>query len=109
MTESQSLPSVPHSAPADSALVAKLQQTVNLANENFDRATALARTLSAQLREAQSRINQLEREADELAERLRAEAEEVAKLRSDVNTRVEQATREANARIARVEGEAESR
>ena len=54
---------------------------------NCDRATALARTLSAQLREAQSRINQLEREADGLVERLRAEAEDAAKLGSDANAR----------------------
>ena len=114
MTQRQSAPSVPNlasenDAPADPGLVAKLRQTANLANENCDRATALARTLSAQLREAQSQINQLEREADGLVERLRAEAEDVAKLRSDANARVEQATREADARTARVKGEAESR
>jgi hypothetical protein len=36
--------------------VAKLQQAANLANENCDRATALAHTLSAQLREAGSSL-----------------------------------------------------
>ena len=61
MTQSQSAPSVPNlarenAASADPAFVAKLQQAANLANENCDRATALAHTLSDQLREAQSRI-----------------------------------------------------
>ena len=95
MTQSQSAPSVPNlarenAAPADPAFVAKLQQAANLANENCDRATALAHTLSGQLREAQSRINQLELEADGLVERLRADVETVvAKLQSDANARVE--------------------
>src|SRR6516164_4787867 len=48
--------------PTDPALVAKLQQAAKLANENCDRAMALAHKLSTQLREAQSRINQLELE-----------------------------------------------
>ena len=87
MTQSQSAPSVPNlarenAAPADPAFVAKLQQAANLANENCDRATALAHTLSGQLREAQSRINQLELDADGLVEGLRAEVETVVgKLR----------------------------
>ena len=103
MTQSQSAPSVPNlarenAAPADPAFVAKLQQAANLANENCDRATALAHTLSGQLREAQSRINQLELEADGLVERLRAEVETVvAKLQSDANARVERTKREAAA------------
>ena len=48
------------SDPADS-VVANLQQSADLANENCDRVLALAQTLSTQLREAQDRINQLER------------------------------------------------
>src|SRR5437879_4617485 len=99
----------PDPAAADPAFVAKLQQTANLANENCDRAMALAHKLSAQLREAQSRINQLELEADGLVDRLRAEAETaVAKLQSDANARVDRTKREADERIARVETEAES-
>ena len=115
MSETHSTPSVHNfdredAAPADPTIVAKLQQAANLANENCDRATALAQKLSAQLREARSRINQLELEADGLADRMRAEAEAaVAKLQSDANVRVERAKREADARIARVEAEAESR
>ena len=71
MTQTQPAPSVHNSAsenadPADNPVVARLQQAVNLANENCDRATALAHTLSAQLRDAQSRINQLELETDRL-------------------------------------------
>ena len=60
--------------PADPDLIANLQQSANLANENCDRAVALAHTLSAQLREAEGRINQLEREADRHFDQLVAEA-----------------------------------
>ena len=115
VTQSQSVPSVlnlaqENAAPANPTFVAKLQQAANLANENCDRATALAHTLSGQLREAQSRINQLELDADGLVEGLRAEVETVvAKLQSDANARVERTKREAAARIARGEAEAESR
>ena len=117
MRESHSAPSVhefaredPDPVPADPALVARLQEAAKVANENCNRAMALAHKLSAQLREAESRINQLELEADGLADRMRAEAEAaVAKLQSDANARVERTKREANARIARVEAEAESR
>ena len=62
------------SDPADPAFVANLQQSANLANENCDRAVALAHKLSAQLREAQDRINQLEREADGNFDQLLAKA-----------------------------------
>src|SRR5262245_34196518 len=110
MTESQSTPSVRNfaredAAPTDPTFVAKLQQAANLANNNCDRATALAYKLSEQLREAQSRINQLELEAEQARpDRLRAEAETaIANLQSDANARVEQTKREANARIAEVE------
>src|SRR5438128_1070434 len=41
-------------------VVANLQQSVNLANENCDRAEALAQTLSAQLREAKDRADRAE-------------------------------------------------
>jgi ATP-dependent Clp protease ATP-binding subunit ClpA len=114
MTQSQSAPSVLNLAredPGDPAFVVKLQQAAKLANENCDRATALAHALSAQLREAQSRINQLELEAERARpDRLRAEAESaIAKLQSDANARVERTKREADARINRVEAEASSR
>jgi hypothetical protein len=67
--------------PTDPAYVAKLQQVASLANENCDRAMALAQKLSAQLRDAQDRINELEVEADGLVDRLRVETEAaVAKL-----------------------------
>jgi hypothetical protein len=52
------------SDPADPAFVANLQQSAHLANENCDRAVALAHKLSAQLQEAEDRTNQLERERD---------------------------------------------
>ena len=61
------------SDPAD-PIVANLQQSAKLANENCDRAVALNQTLSAQLREAEDRINQLERERDGFFDQLLAEA-----------------------------------
>jgi hypothetical protein len=95
---------------ADNPVMARLQQAVNLANENCDRATALAHTLSSQLRDAQSRINELELEADRLVEPLRAEAETaIAKLQSNASARVELTRRDAEARIARMEADTESR
>ena len=117
MSEHHSAPSVhkfAHAAPdpisADAALVPKFLHAAKIANENCDRAVALAHKLSAQLREAQSRINQLELEADGLVDRLRAEAETVvAKLRSDADARVERTKRETDVRIARVEAEAKNR
>jgi hypothetical protein len=115
MSEPQSVPlrkefRCGDSDPTDPAFVANLQQSANLANENCDRALALAHKLSTQLREAQDRINQLELEADGLLDRLRAEAETaVAKLQSNADARVERTKREVDERIARVEAEAESR
>jgi hypothetical protein len=93
---------------ANLAVAEKLQQATNLANENCDRATALAHTLSAQLREAQNRINQLEFEADGL-NRLRAEAKTaVSKLQSEAEARIDRTNRHANERIARQEAEAKN-
>jgi chromosome segregation ATPase len=116
MSESHSNPPVRNSAredaaPIDPTFVAKLQQAANLANNNCDRATALAYKLSEQLREAQSRINQLELEAEQARpDRLRADAETaIANLQSDANARVEQTKREADARITEVEAHAERR
>ena len=116
MSQSQSATSVSSSAredaaPPDPTLVAKLQNAAKLANENCDRATALAHKLSAQLREAQSRINHLELEAERARpDRLKTDAEAaIAKLQSDANARVERTRREADARIARVEAETENR
>jgi hypothetical protein len=67
-SERQSTPSVlkfasENADPTDAAFVAKLQQAVSLSNENCNRATTLAYALSAELRDAQQRVNQLEREA----------------------------------------------
>jgi DNA anti-recombination protein RmuC len=112
MSESHSAQSVqkferedPDPVPIDPASMAKLQETANLANENCDRAMALAHKLSIELREAQSRINQLELEADGLVDRLGAEAETaVAKLQSEVDARVDRIKREVDERV-RVEAE----
>jgi len=93
---------------ANLAFAEKLQQATHLANENCDRATALAHTLSAQLREAQNRINQLEFEADGL-NRLRAEAETAAaKLQSEADARIDRTNRHADERIARQQAEAKN-
>jgi multidrug efflux pump subunit AcrA (membrane-fusion protein) len=115
MSETHSAPSLRNvkrddTGSADPSFVVKLQQAANLANENCDRATVLAQKLSAQLREAQSRVNELELEADGLASRIWAEAEAaIAKLQFDANARFERAKHAADARIARVEAEVESR
>jgi len=115
MSETHPAPSVHNLAhedagPSDPILAAKLQRAAHLANENCDRATALAHKLSAQLHQAQSRINELELEADGRAGRLWAEAETaVAKLQSDANARIDRTKREAEARIAPVEAEANER
>ena len=108
MSKHHSAPSVPKFAPgdpdpvsADHALVLK-QHAAQIANENCDRALVLAHKLSAQLREAQSRINQLEREADELVHRQRVEAETAVKLQSDADARVEA---EAKNRVSRLQSD----
>jgi chromosome segregation ATPase len=81
--------------PADAAILLKLQQTAALANENCDRATALVRTLSSQLREAQQRIAQLEREA-----KGRLEAQTAfAQLQAEFDACIGQAKREVEERL----------
>jgi DNA anti-recombination protein RmuC len=117
MSEHYSAPSAPKLAPrdpdavsADSALVPELQHAAQIANENCDRAMALAHKLSAELRKAQSRINHLEREADELVHQQRMEAETaVAKLQYDADARVEGVKAEADRLIERIKSEADER
>jgi hypothetical protein len=93
--------------PAD-PVVANLQQSANLANENCDRVLALAQTLSAQLREAQDRINQLEREADGLGTQLFAEAKIIIEeVRSNADARVNRTIRQADERIDHVKADAQ--
>jgi len=96
--------------PTDPVLAAKLQQAANLANQNCDRATALAHKLSVQLREAQARIGQLELASNELVDRLQSEADAViAKLQSNADAHVQQSRREARGLVARAEAEARDR
>jgi len=116
--------------PANVTLLAKLQQTATLANENCDRATALVRTLSAELRDAQQRIRDLEREAkgrleteatlaqlqaefDAEAEnhltRLQTELAEARQRAAEASGRVAQIETEADERVARAEAEADER
>jgi hypothetical protein len=100
----------PDPVPADAALVARLQQAAKLANDNCDRAMALAHKLSAQLREAESRINQLELEGDGFVDRLQNElvqARDQVKIEADA--RIEQIKIEADERVARAEIEADAR
>src|SRR5215471_7094456 len=115
---------------ADATLLAKLQQTATLANENCDRATALVRTLSAELRDAQQRIRGLEREAkgrqereaalsqlkaefDAEAEngltRLQAELTQARRRAAEASGRVALIETEADERVARAEAEADER
>ena len=97
------------SDPAD-PMIANLQQSVNLANENCDRAVSLAQTLSAQLREAQDRVNQLEREADGLGNQLLAEAKAIIQeIQSNADARVNRIIREADERMDRLNAEAQHR
>ena len=89
-------------------VVANFQQSANLANENCDRAVALAQTLSAQLREAQDRINQLESEAEGLGDQLFAEAKAIIQeVRFNADARVSRTIREADERIERLKAEAQ--
>jgi hypothetical protein len=116
--------------PADATLLAKLQQAATLASENCDRATALVRTLSAELRDAHQRIRDLEREAkgrleteaalaqlqaefDAEAEnhltRLQTELAEAQQRAAEASGRVAQIETEADERVARAEAEADER
>jgi len=96
------------SDPAD-PVVADLQQSANLANENCDRVLALAQTLSAQLREAQDRINQLEREAEGLGDRMFAEAKAIIEeVRSNADARVNRTILEADEHIDRLKADAQN-
>jgi len=97
------------SDPADPAFVANLQQSANLANENCDRAVALAHKLSAQLQEAEDRINQLERERDGFFDQLLAEAKAaIQDVQSNADARLNRTIREADERIARLKAQAEN-
>ena len=97
------------SDPAD-PVVANLQQSANLANENCEQVVALAQMLSAQLREAQDRINQLEREAEGIGDQLLAEAKVIIlEARSNADARVNRTIREADERIDRLKAEAHSK
>jgi hypothetical protein len=95
------------SDPAD-PVVANLQQSTNVANENCDRVLELAQTLSAQLREAQDRINQLEREAEGLGAQLLAEAKMmIEEVRSNADARANRTIRQADERIDRLKADAQ--
>jgi hypothetical protein len=90
-------------------VVANLQQSANLANDNCDRAVTMAQTLSVQLREAQNRINQLEREAEGLGNQLLAEAKAIIQeVRADADARVNRTIREADERIDCLKAEAQN-
>jgi F0F1-type ATP synthase membrane subunit b/b' len=69
----------------------------------------VAQTLSAQLREAQDRINQLETEAEGLGDKLLAEAKAIIQeVRSNADARVNRTIREADERIDRLKAEAQN-
>jgi hypothetical protein len=97
------------SDPPDPAFVVNLQQSANLANENCDRAVALTHTLSAQLQEAEHRINQLETERDGFFDRLLAEAKAaIQDVQSNADARVDRTIREADERTARLKADTEN-
>jgi hypothetical protein len=97
------------SDPPDPAFVANLQQSANLANENCERAVALAHKLSAQLQESEDRINQFERERDGFFDKLLAEAKAaIQDVQSNADARVNRTIGEADERIARLKVEAEN-
>ena len=78
-------------------------------SQRRDQPHPLAQTLSAQLREAQNRINQLEREAEGLGDRLLAEAKAIIQeVRSNADARVNRTIREADERIDRLKAEAQN-
>src|SRR5215471_6241290 len=96
--------------PADPAYLAKLQQSAKLANENCDRAMALAHKLSVQLRDAQDRVVTLENDADGEMAQLRADTEAaVAKLQGDADAKVGRIRAEADERVAAAERAANER
>ena len=79
--------------------------------ENCDRATVLACTLWAELRHAQQRINELEREADERVVRAEADTDErLGRVRAEIEaafTRLEAELAEARQRAEGATAEAE--
>ena len=88
-----------------------------MANENCDRATALVRALSAELRDAQQRIRDLEREAmgrlktevtfAQLQAEFDAEAENhLTRLQTEL-AQARQRAAEASGRVAQIEKEAD--
>src|SRR5438105_1408861 len=108
MSERQTAPrfSCENGDPADAALMARLQQAASLSNENCDRATALACTLWAELRDAQRRINELEREADERLQQTKREAEErIVRAEADTDERLARVGPEIEAAFTRLEVE----
>jgi chromosome segregation ATPase len=95
---------------ADPGFIAKLQDAASLANDNCDRAMTLAHRLSVQLREAEERIQELERGKARFVDQLRADADAaLASLKYEADARVDRAIREADERIMRVQAETESR
>src|SRR5215468_8978734 len=99
MSDRQYAPRGRHLVPAGQA--AKAQQAVDLANENCDRAMALAHKLAAELRAARDRINELENEADGLVERLRADARSaIMQVEADADARIHRAQRDIDSRVA---------
>jgi hypothetical protein len=109
MSEPQSIRAARSSArdePRSALSDFEAKEAANLANENCDRAMALAHKLTAQLREAQDRINQLESHT----EGLQADAElAVAKLQSEADARIDRTKREADKRITRAVAEVDER
>jgi vacuolar-type H+-ATPase subunit E/Vma4 len=78
-------------------------------SDDSDPADPVIETLSARLREAQDRINQLEREANGIGDQLLAEAKAIIQeVRCNADARVNQTIREADERSERLKAEAQN-
>jgi hypothetical protein len=96
------------SDPGNPALVGNLQHSASLPDENYDGA-ALEHKLSAQLRRAEERINELERERDGFFDQLLAEAKAaIQDVQSKADARVKRTIREADERVTQLQADAEN-
>jgi hypothetical protein len=96
------------SDPGNPAFVGNLQHSASLPDENCNGA-ALEHKLSAQLRRAEERINELERERDGFFDQLLAEAKAaIQDVQSKADARVKRTIREADERVTQLQADAEN-
>jgi hypothetical protein len=96
------------SDPGNPAFVGNLQHSASPPDENCDGA-ALEHKLSAQLRRAEERINELERERDGFFDQLLAEAKAaIQDVQSKADASVKRTIREADERVTQLQADAEN-